>query len=121
MTTQQIPRAEWKNFFDSLSRHGELEKKSAEIEVLGLNLGDQIVADWVPMYGLSYDSRSDTLEVDLKDHMHRIHHPERLYVEGVGVLLSSILAIDSEGLQHIIRLRVPLSLPKLMPLAVRDI
>lgn len=119
MSTQQLLREEWKEFFDSVSKHGELEKNEAEIEVLGLRLGEQIAAQWVPLYGMSYDTRSDTLEVDLKDHMHRIHHPERIYIDREGVVLSSVLAIDSDGLQHIVRLRVPLSLPKLKPLATR--
>jgi len=116
MTTQQIPKDDWKRFLNNLSRHGELETRDAEIEVLGLHLGDQIAAEWVPLYGLSYDGRSDTLEVDLQDHMHRIQHPERLYAELQGTELASILAIDSEGLQHIIRLRTPLSLPRLKSL-----
>jgi hypothetical protein len=31
----------------------------AEIEVTSLDLGDQIVAEWVPMIGISYDSKHD--------------------------------------------------------------
>ncbi|MET3107040.1 hypothetical protein AAKU67_001688 [Oxalobacteraceae bacterium GrIS 2.11] len=120
MSTRQIPKAEWKVFLDSVSRSKELESKSAEIEVLGLHLGDQLATDWVPMYGLVYEERGDMLEIGMKNHTHRIHHPKQLFVEGEGVKLESILVEDADGLKHIIRLRESLSLPKLKPLMTRQ-
>jgi len=50
-----VPRPEWRGFFDRVS--GALLGKWAEIEVASLDLGDQIVVEWVPMLGITYDAR----------------------------------------------------------------
>lgn len=119
MNTRQIPKGKWKNFFDGIASARQLASQDAEVEVLGLNLGDQIAAEWIPIVGLTYENKSDTLEVGLEGYTHRISHPAQVFVEEQGTALSSVLAIDAEGLQHIIRLRAPLQLPRLKPLATR--
>ena len=64
MTTLRIiPKTEWRSFFDRLSK--VLLGKRAEIEVATLDLGDQIVVEWVPMIGITYDSRDDLLDIAL--------------------------------------------------------
>ena len=42
MATRKIEKQEWKTFFDGISKTGGLDGKCAEIEVLGLHLGDHI-------------------------------------------------------------------------------
>lgn len=39
--------------------------KKAEIEAASLDPGDQIVAEWVPLIGITYDSRDGLLDVAL--------------------------------------------------------
>ena len=46
-----IPKTEWRSFFDRMS-HALLGQR-AEIEVASLELGDAIVAEWVPMIGIT--------------------------------------------------------------------
>jgi len=55
--------------------------KRAEIEVTSLDLGDQIVAEWVPVFGITYDSKDDLLDVALDRANHLIRHPRDLVVE----------------------------------------
>ena len=116
MNTRLIPKEKWKLFFDGVSRSKELETKEAEIEVVGLDLGDQIAAEWVPIFGLVYESRGDVLEVSLEGYTHRIHHPRQIFLDRDGLQLASILVTDSDELRHLIRLRRPLSLPGLKQL-----
>jgi hypothetical protein len=58
-----------------------LGAKQAEIEVLSLDLGDQVEAEWLPLLGLAYDSKNDVLEVELEGMDHLIPKPRDIYVE----------------------------------------
>ena len=53
-TLLKVPPSEWRAFFDRMSK--ALLGKWAEIEVASLDLGDQIIAEWVPLLGITYDS-----------------------------------------------------------------
>jgi Family of unknown function (DUF5335) len=55
MAAQKIDRAEWRSFFDAMSK--ALVGMRAEIEVASLALGDQIEAEWLPLLGITYDSK----------------------------------------------------------------
>lgn len=71
-----VPKSEWRSFFDRVSEG--LIGKRAEIEVASLELGDQIVADWLPMLGVTYDSRNDLLDISLDRLNHLIRQPTSL-------------------------------------------
>lgn len=107
MTT--LPKSEWKTFFDRLSQ--ALIGKRAEVEVASLDLGDQIVAEWVPLIGITYDSKDDILDVALDRANHLIRQPQDIAVdddEAGG--LASVAVVDAEGTRQIIRLKDPLML-----------
>jgi hypothetical protein len=48
--------------------------KWAEIEVAAMDLGDIVVVEWIPMLGITYDSRHDLLDVALDRMNHFIRH-----------------------------------------------
>lgn len=108
-TRLAVPRPEWKPFFDRLS--SALLGKLAEIEVASLELGDQIAAEWVPMLGVTYDTRDDVLDVALDRINHRIQQPREILVEQNGEGIRSIDVVDGDGARQIIRLKTPLMLP----------
>jgi hypothetical protein len=49
---KQLEKSQWRAYFDRMSK--VLVGKRAEIEVASLNLGDQIKAEWLPLFGISY-------------------------------------------------------------------
>jgi hypothetical protein len=109
MAAQKIDKSKWQAFFDRLSRG--LVGMRAEIEVASLALGDQIEAEWLPLLGITYDSKNDVLEIALEDLDHLIKHPKEVWADaGVGALLN-FEVIDGEGVSQIIQLREPLILP----------
>jgi hypothetical protein len=55
MINRKVDKAEWKQFFDFLSK--QVEGTHAEIEVASLKLDDQIEAEWLPLIGLVYDRK----------------------------------------------------------------
>jgi hypothetical protein len=104
-----LPRPEWRPFFDRMSK--ALLGKRAEIEVASLELGDQIVAEWLPMIGITYDSHDDLLDVALDRTDHLIPHPTEIVVEEGETGLASVAVVNRDGTRQIIRLKDPLALP----------
>jgi hypothetical protein len=104
-----VPQAEWRPFFDRMSK--ALLGKWAEIEVASLELGDQIIAEWVPLIGITYDTKDDLLDVALDRSNHLIRHPRDIVVEETPTGLASVAVIDAEGARQIVRLKEPLMLP----------
>lgn len=103
-----IHKAEWKAFFDHLSN--TLTGKWAEVEVASLDLGDQIVAEWVPMYGITYESKDDLLDVAFDRFNHFIRHPQDIVVEEDATGIHSVAVVDREGEKQVVRLKEPLLL-----------
>jgi hypothetical protein len=106
MTQHAIERDHWANYFASVSK--ALGARQVEIEVAGLDLGDQIEAEWVPLEGLSYDRRDDALEVATPALTHRIAHPGKIAVEEGVEGLTAVEVVDGSGAIHVIRLKAPL-------------
>ena len=109
MAAQQIERKRWGVFLDGLTE--TLVGKQAEVEVAGLDLGDQIEAEWTPLIGITYDEKDDLIEIALDALDHLIRSPRSLFVdEGVGGIVS-IAIEDGDGNRHIVKLKDPLALP----------
>jgi hypothetical protein len=108
-TLRKVPQGEWRTFFDRISK--ALLGKWAEIEVASLDLGDQIVAEWVPMIGITYDSKDDLLDVALDRANRLIRHPRDIEVEEQAGGLASVAILDADGTRHVVRLKAPLMLP----------
>ena len=103
-----VPQAEWRPFFDRMSK--ALLGKRAEIEVASLDLGDQIIAEWIPLLGITYDTKDDLLDVALDRSNHLIRHPRDIVVEETPTGLASVAVLDTEGARQIVRLKEPLVL-----------
>ena len=109
MATRTLSKSEWKPFFNQMSK--SLLGKRAEIEVASLDLGDQIVAEWVPMLGITYDSQDDLLDVALDRASHLIRHPREIVAEENESGLQSVAVVDGEGIRQIVNLKDPRVLP----------
>jgi hypothetical protein len=109
MTVQKLEKEQWRSFFDRVSKG--LKGKQAEIEIASLDLGDQVEAEWLPLFGIVYEPKSDVLEVALEGVDHMIHKPREIYIDNGAQTLTSVEIIDAEGTEQIVRLRDPLMLP----------
>jgi hypothetical protein len=109
MATEKLDKASWHGYFDAISK--ALTGKRVEIEVQSLALGNQIEADWLPLLGITYEPRTDMLEIVLEGLDHMIQKPAEIYVERNVTSLSSMEIIDSNGVRQVVRLRDPLMLP----------
>jgi hypothetical protein len=107
--TRKLQKAEWRPFFDTVSKL--LETKVAEIEVASLDLGDQIQAEWLPLIGITYDPNDDVVEVALDGLDHMIHRPREIYMDNEVGSLTSLEIVDADGVRQIVKLKDQLMLP----------
>ena len=112
---QNVPRDEWRPFFDRMSQG--LLGKWAEVEAASLDLGDQIVAEWVPLLGITYDSNDDLVDVALDRANHLIRRPRQIMVEEADGGLKSVTVLDAgymvadEQVSLAVRRRTPADRP----------
>ena len=81
MGTREVPRDEWKSFFDAFSR--QHEGWIATVELLASEIGDRDESTRLPLVGISADvSRIDVIVGGEPDaHMtHVLDGPERVWV-----------------------------------------
>lgn len=107
---EQIDRARWAPFLDSITN--SLIGKQAEIEVVSLDLGDQIEAEWTPLIGLTYDHKDDLIEIALEDLDHLIRSPRELFIDyAAGEVVAAIEIVDGDGNRQIVKFKDGLALP----------
>lgn len=109
METRRMEKIEWQNYFDFVSR--DLPTMQVEIEVAGLEFGDQIQAEWTPLVGISYDPKDDVLFVHTAALDHAIHDPQDIVLEGDETEIRSITVRDAEGSTQTVRFKEALALP----------
>jgi hypothetical protein len=109
MAIRKIEKQEWHPFFDWVSKM--IEGKRAEIEVASLQLGDQIEAKWLPLWGIVYDPKDDLIEIALEGLDHLIYNPREVYLDDGGSILANLEIIAGDDVRQIVKLREPLMLP----------
>ncbi|GAB6067325.1 DUF5335 family protein [Methylothermus subterraneus] len=109
MAIHAVPKSQWETYFANLSKH--LKASQAELEVAAMNLGDQLEAEWLPFYGVSYDPKDDIIEFTLQDVDHLVRRPQEVYVDDDVEGLHSIEVVDGDGVRHLAKLKEALKLP----------
>jgi hypothetical protein len=109
MTVRKLEKGEWHTYFDRISK--KLEAEEAEIEVMSLALGDQVESEWLPLLGITYEPKSDMLEVALEGLDHMIAKPREIFVDEQNLGLASVEILDGGGVRQIVKLRERLLLP----------
>jgi hypothetical protein len=114
MISRRLEKSEWKPLFDLLSKY-IVQGKRAEIEIAGLDLGDQVEAEWLPLSGIVYDHKDDIVEVALGDGDNHVDHiirgPREIYfVEDAGRFISLDI-LDANGRHQIVKVKDFMMLP----------
>jgi len=110
MATVKLDKAAWQKTFDQMSK-SELVGKQVEIEVTGLAIGHQIEQEWIQLLGITYDPKSDLIEILVEGLDHLIPKPREIWVEHGAAGLASMEVVGADDVCQIIRLREPLMLP----------
>ncbi|RFA30512.1 hypothetical protein CAI21_05550 [Alkalilimnicola ehrlichii] len=110
MAIRLLERPQRQAYFERVSRH--LGATRVGVEIDGLDIGAQREFDDLNLTGLTYDPRSDEVEIFTDDIDHHIAHPREVYVDDGADGLHSVEIVDGEGHKQIIRLKSPLALPR---------
>jgi Family of unknown function (DUF5335) len=115
MPTQEIPRDEWKSFFDKFTQ--QHEGWLASLEIFAPDVGAQQEALDLPLEGISTTAKENgpqTIAISLgktpEDHVtHTIADPMRLWLEQTSQRANAALEIESaDEVKTLLRFRSPL-------------
>ena len=115
MSTQEIPREQWNNFFDSFSR--QHEGWLATLELLTTDLGAQKEANELAFEGISLNSGNaapQAIVINLArsstDHVtHVVDHPRHVWLQRTDEGADASLEIESDDdAKTLLRFRAPM-------------
>jgi hypothetical protein len=113
MNFLQLSQDAWRDFFDDMTT--SVRGRLVEIDVLGLDLGELVEAEWLWLVGITYEPNEDALYVFVDTAGggvdHAIVHPKRVFVELGPSGMSQVVVFDAEEHRQFLRLRPPLELP----------
>ena len=108
---KMINKEEFKQYLDDFNKI--LPVGEVELEVAGLNIGDELSTEWVVLNSINYDPKSDEIVVDLSDgYQHTILNPVELVVEEDDQGIHSFTVKCTHGHLHIIKFKKVLALPE---------
>src|SRR5262249_21280753 len=109
----KLPKEAWHEFLDGLTR--VVRGMRIEIDVMGLDVGDETETEWAALTGITYEPKEDVLYVyldrDSGPFEHAIHHPTQLFVQLDGSSINQMVVFDADEHEQFLRLRDALKLP----------
>lgn len=107
MPTRSLPHTDWSNYFDTFSRNLIRDRRTdyAEIRIMSDDIGVHRETAWLPLQGITYDARSDALEILVENLDHLVLHPREIFVDEDRRGITAIEIIDREGVREIVEVR----------------
>jgi uncharacterized protein YuzE len=108
MAVKKIDRDQWQKYFDTFYRKylKDQQPEYVEIQVMSESLGVQPEIQWMVLKGITYDPKSDILEIQVDKMEHLISQPEEIYVEEIdNGWLTGIEVIQRGGEKNLIEIR----------------
>ena len=106
--TKQIPREQLQEAFDRFTKRHLRDDlpEAVTIEHLSPDLGDQVQVNGSRLLGISYDPRSEALEVLVPNMDHLVFHPKEVWVEEEAEgFLSSVKIVRDDDTTEILTIK----------------
>jgi hypothetical protein len=105
--TKQIPTDRMEQYFAGFSkRFLQKENSTADVEVLGMDLGDQIEAEGVRLIGITYEPKTRELEVELDGGDLRSFKPKEVWaIEEDDGFIRTLEIVRDDDTKEIVRVR----------------
>jgi uncharacterized protein DUF5335 len=103
--TKRIPSDQLTRYFDAFSKKFLMadSAESADVEVIGTDVGDQPLANKVRLLGVDYDPHTNALELELESGDHRAYKPREVWaVEEPDGFVSSIQVVRDDGAREVV-------------------
>ena len=105
--TKRIARDQLTRYFDAFSKKFLMadSTESADVEVIGTDVGDQPLANKVRLLGVDYDPHTNALELELESGDHRAYKPREVWaVEEADGFISSIQIVRDDGARELVNI-----------------
>jgi hypothetical protein len=105
--TKRIPSDQLTRYFDAFSKRFLIpdSTESADVEVVGEDIGDQPLARNVRLLGVDYDPHTNALELELESGDHRSYRPREVWaVEEADGFVSSIQIVREDGARELVNI-----------------
>jgi Family of unknown function (DUF5335) len=106
--TKQLSPDGMQEYFDGFSKRFLKYESThvADVEVLGMDLGDQVEAEGAHLVGISYDPHTRALEVELESGGLRAYRPKEVWtVEEDDGFIRAIEIVRDDDTREIVRVR----------------
>jgi hypothetical protein len=105
--TKQISPDRMQQYFDGFSkRFLRNDSASVDVEVLGMDLGDQVESEGVRLIGITYEPRTRELEVELESGDLRSFKPKEVWaIEEDDGFISALEIVRDDDTKEIVRVR----------------
>ena len=103
--TKRIPSDQLTRYFDAFSKKFLMadSEESADVEVIGTDLGDQTLAKKVRLLGVDYDPHTNALELELESGDHRAYKPREVWaVEEADGFVSGLQIVREDGAREVV-------------------
>lgn len=106
--TKRIPDDQLEKYLDSFSRRFLMRgsQEAADIELIGPEVGDQVVASGAHLLGIDYDPHTRALEILLEGGDRRAYEPREVWtVEDPDGFISSMEVVLADGSRQLMTIK----------------
>jgi hypothetical protein len=105
--TKQITPDRMEQYFNGFSkRFLQKENRTADVEVLGMDLGDQVEGEGVRLIGITYEPNTQELEVELETGDLRSYKPKEVWaVEEDDGFIRALEIVRDDDTKEIVQVR----------------
>ena len=104
-----LERAQVKRFLDRVA--SSLVGAQTEVEITGLDVGDQVQQRWTVLTGVSFDETNDVIVINTPSHSHNIRRPIDVHTTWRAGCVEQLIFSDPDGHRYFVKFRQPLVLP----------
>jgi hypothetical protein len=106
--TKRIPDDQLEKYLDSYSRRFLMRgsQEAADIELIGPELGDQVVASGAHLLGVDYDPHTRALEILLDGGDRRVYEPREVWtVEDPDGFINAMEVVLADGSRQVMTIK----------------
>jgi hypothetical protein len=107
-TTTKVPQERLAEYFTAFTKRflRDDSPEAVDVEVIEPDLGDHVAVQGVRLLGITYDTKANSLEVELDSGDHRVYDPREVWtVEESDGFLSAIEVVHRDGGRDVISVR----------------
>jgi hypothetical protein len=106
--TTKVPKDRLEAYFDGFTKHflRNESTNAADVEVLAPEWGDQFETEGAHLIGVTYDPKSNALELTFEAGQHRTYRPSEVWtVEDTDGFVKAIEIVHEDGSRDVVRVR----------------